>query len=1699
MYRTGDLARRRPVGTVEFLGRADDQVKIRGFRVEPAEVEAALAAHPLVTDVAVVVREDRPGARRLVAYPVGAADPEELRAFAARALPDYLVPAAFVPLDALPLSRNGKVDRSALPAPEPGDERRERAEPRTDAERRTTEVFAEVLGIRPPGTDRSFFELGGDSILSIRLAARLADAFGTDLGPRAVFDHPTPAGLARLLTSEPGTPARPPVLPVPREGAAPMSYAQQRLWFLEEFAPGGAEYVTALALRLRGALDPGALGAALTALAARHEALRTTFDSVDGHGVQLVHPPTEVPLPLHDLTGQPERALNELLAAERARPFDLRRGPLLRTALARLADGEHVLALTLHHIVTDGWSTGVLLSDLAHLYRAELGATEGPLAPLPVQYADYAHWQRTTGAPAEEQLDYWKHQLDGVVPLRLPTDRPRPAVRTSNGATARLELPAEDARRLARVGRERGATLFATLVAAAQAYLARLGGDTDIAVGTVTSGRDRAEVQQLVGFFVNTLVLRSRVEPEQPFTLLLGEVRQTVLDAFAHQDVPFEKVVDAVQPERDTSRGPLFQVLVVFQNTPAAEPDLPGLAVSDVETDNTRTAFDLVLEFAETDGGALHGLLTYNTDLFEPATVERMAGQLTALLTAVAQDPERAVGALPLSAPDAPAVEPGGAFRPVPEATLPDLFERQAARTPEAPALLDGARQLSYAELDRAANRLAHRLIGRGVGPERLVALALPRSAAMVVAQLAVAKAGGAFLPVDPDYPAPRREFMVRDAGAHLLLDDPALVWAADGPDTAPTDTDRTGALTPAHPAYVIYTSGSTGTPKGVLVTHRGLAVFAAAAAERYAVGPGDRVLQFASPSFDASVLELCASLLSGAALVTGEEGPLVGERLAEVLAARRISHTLIPPAALATMEPETAAALPELRTLIVGAEACPADLVDTWAPGRRMINSYGPTETTVVASWTGPLVPGTGTPDIGHPSGATRAYVLDTALRPVPPGVTGELYLAGPGLARGYLGRPGRTAQRVLADPHGAPGTRMYRTGDLARRDADGRLRFAGRADEQIKLRGFRIEPGEIESALRRSPLVRDAVVTVRPDGPGGGRLVAYVVPADAAAGAPALDLRLHLAESLPPHLVPAAFVPLDRLPLTPNGKTDRRALPDPGPVQATAVPGREPATDTERRIARIWADVLGLEQVGADDNFFLLGGDSILSMQVVSRLRRDGLHLATRDLFSHQTVAELATVVSTVAERADDGPVTGDVPLTPIQEWFLTTPRAAHHHFNQSTLLELDPDPDPRALAAALAALLEHHDGLRMRFTHDENGWHQFNPPPAPVEELLLRYDLTGQSAEAAGLAMAKAADELHAGFDLARGPLLRAALFTGHPEHPALLLLVAHHLVVDAVSWRVLRDDLESAHHQAVRGEAISLGERGTSFRDWAHRLSAHVAEGGLDHELPYWEEAVSARAALPGARPAPGEDTGDDDTGDHSKSAAVTVELDEADTEALLRAAPAAYRTRVNDVLLAALALALARWSGQPRIGLDLEGHGREDLLEGVDLTRTVGWFTTVHPVTFHVPDPDGPGPDRDWRALVKSVRRRLRAVPGNGLGFGALRTFGTPEVRERLAAGGHGQVVFNYLGQWDAKPEAAGHGLVRAELGSYGQDHDPRDGGSHPLEVVGAAQNGRLAFTWHHRPAVHDTGAVRRAAEEFAEALRQIARHAREGR
>ncbi|MGH3982052.1 MAG: amino acid adenylation domain-containing protein, partial [Pseudonocardiaceae bacterium] len=1482
MYRTGDLVRWNAEGELVFLGRVDEQVKIRGFRIELGEIESVLAAHPQVAQVAVVVAEAI-GTKRLVAYVVAneSVDVSRLRAHAAAVLPDYMLPAAFVVVDELPLNANGKLDRQALPAPDwAANGTAAYVAPRTEAQAVVANVWAQVLGVHRVGIEDNFFELGGDSILSIQVASRLQAAFGVELSPRAMFTHATVAELAAAIPTESDGVSTIPVFARDGELApfcAQLSFAQQRLWFLHEFAPDSTEYVTRVGLRLRGPLDLDALDVAFTALVARHESLRTTFEQVDGRAVPIVCPPYPVSTPVADLSGlaesEREAQLQQVLAAHSSEPFDLSQAPLMRVQLVRLGAGDHALILIMPHIITDGWSMGVLIDELRALYRAAVCHEVADLAPLPVQYVDFAAWQRQqlSGPALEQLLTYWRGALDGVAPLELPTDRARPAVRTAAGAIHEFVVPAKVTTGLKALGRHRDATLFMTLVAACQLLLSRWSGQNDIAVGTVVSGRERTELHGLIGFFVNTLVLRSKIDDRHSFLEFLTGVRNTVLGALAHQDVPFERLVDELAPTRDTSRSPLFQAMIVLQNTATQPPQLPGLQVQDLELPVTTANYDITIEFQES-GDTLTGAFQYNTDLFNTDTIQRMASHLLALLGGIAADPDQVVWGLPLLADverDRVLVEWNDTDRTVPAFTLAEMFETQVLRTPNAPAAIVEGRVVSFAELNARANRLARLLVERGAGPERVVGLALPRSVDIVVAQLAVVKAGAAYLPIDPAYPAERIAFMVADAAPVavltlgdmargdvtrcvagmeevpvLALDDPAVVSAvAVMGDGDLTDADRVAPLLPTQPAYVIYTSGSTGRPKGVVVTHAGLASFSAAEVERYAVAPGDRVLQFSSPSFDASVLELCMSLPVGAALVVPPPGPLLGEQLARVLAEQRVTHALIPPAALATVPVQAAVELTLFQTLIVGGDVCSAQLVERWAPGRRMINSYGPTESTVVATWSDPLAPG-GIPSIGGPIWNTQVYVLDAALQPVPVGVSGELYIAGVGLARGYLRRPGLTAARFVANPFGAPGARMYRTGDVVRWNTGGELEYQGRSDHQVKIRGFRIELGEIEVAVARHADVAEAVVVARESESGHQRLVAYVVSAGPT-GPTSTELRSWLKQSLPDYMVPAVFMTLDELPLSANGKLNRGALPAPDRLEPVSE-YIAPRTTIEHTLAQVWAQVLGVERVGVHDNFFELGGDSIVSIQLVSRARQAGVRVTSKDIFLQQTVAELAAVavVETGSERVEQEVVLGPAPLTPIQRWFFST-YGALGYFNQSIVVELAEDVDTGALSVAVDALVVQHPALRMRFCRVEGQWCQDVALTEPVE-VLGRCDLSDLDEQGRRVAMEQAALTAQSGLDLSEGPLLRAVLFSGGPAGRPVLFIAVHHLVVDGVSWRILLGDLEAVYQQARRGNPVELEPTGTPLVQWAHLLSDHVRAGGLDGDLAYWSEVASQAA-------------------------------------------------------------------------------------------------------------------------------------------------------------------------------------------------------------------------------------------------------------
>jgi amino acid adenylation domain-containing protein/non-ribosomal peptide synthase protein (TIGR01720 family) len=1727
MYRTGDVVRWTADGELEFVGRVDDQIKIRGVRVEPGEIEAALARHPGVAEVVVIARQDRPrgaadgsgngSAKRLVAYVVPApdadattdhaVDPARLRRHVADLLPDYLVPSAFVILQRLPLSPNGKLDRSALPAPEsaavPG---RQYVAPRTDAERALTRIWAEVLGVPRVGVDDDFFELGGDSILNARALSRVQQVLGVLLAPRETFDARTVARLAERLPAAARADA--PITPVSRQRMLPLSAAQRRLWFLDGLNPGGTEHHTGVGLRLSGVLDDAALQAALDALTARHESLRTTFDTVDGHGFQVLTEPGGMSLRRTDLSAvdpaDRDRMLERTLAQELTSAFDLSRGPLTRAALVRLAEDDHVLLLCQHHIVTDGWSVRVLVDELAALYQANVSGTPAGLAPLPIQYPDFAVWQcdRVSGPAFDEHLRYWKRKLDGVEPLDLPTDRPRPQLRTTAGAVYRRDLSAELIAAVTAVGRRHRATLFMVLVAAVQVLLSRYSNQRDVPIGIATSGRNRTELENLVGFFVNTVVVRTQVPPASTFSRFLAEVRDTVLEACAHDEMPFDRLVEELQPERDPSRMPLVQAMVVLQDAMVPPRTAGGLRITDHDLPRPSARFDLVVEFLPR-GDSLKLVVEYNTDLFEAGTVERMAGHLATLLAGIADDADRVLSDLPmLTAVERRQllVEWNCTAREVPEDTLPSLFADQVRRTPAAPAVAFERDALCYAELDVRANQMAHRLLRLGLRAEDRVGVLAERSIGLVIAVLAVVKAGGAYLPLDLRAPQERMRLVLAEAGAQVLITDRKWRAVAESVHTGPVvvadaDTSLLGesgdpptvVVHPDQLAYDMYTSGSTGRPKGVAVRHRD--VVGLAFDRRFHHDGHRRVLLHSPLAFDASTYELWVPLLTGGLVVVAPPVDLDVQSLHEVLTAHRVTGLWLTAGLFRLVAQEAPECLAVVREVWTGGDVVPAATVRRVlqaCPDLVVVDGYGPTETTTFAA-SHRMAGIASVPDvvpIGRPLDNMRLYVLDAALRPVPVGVAGELYVAGAGLARGYQNRPGLTAERFVANPFGLPGERMYRTGDLARWTAGGELEFVGRADDQVKIRGFRVELGEIEVALLRHDEVAQAVVVARSEG-GRNRLFGYVVPSRDVAPQSSV-LRDFLLQTLPDYMVPVAFVVLDALPLSANGKVDRRALPlaDVRPEVETGY--QAPRSGIESMLARIWADVLGLDRIGVQDNFFKLGGDSILSIQVVSRARQAGLNLSTKDIFLHQTVATLALVADAVERRtAEPEPAVGAAPLTPIQHWFFETYRANPHHFNQSVLAALTDDLDEHALGTALDAVLDHHGALRMRFEQVDGEWRQ--QVTARSDRVLQRCDLSRVSSQYRLAAMESAANQVHKSFDLRSGLLLKATLFTFGGTYRPHLFLAAHHLVVDGVSWRILLDDLDLAYRQATGGETVQLGPGTTSFRDWASRLAEHVAAGGLDHELAHWAEAVDANALPVDYDPAGSADAA-------APASSVQVRLDEVDTDALLRAAPTAYRTGINDVLLTALAVALSRWTGHGRVSVDLEGHGREEILDGVDLSRTVGWFTTLFPVVLDVPG----GSEPDWRLMVKSVRRQLRTVPAKGLGFGAIRYLGSAAARELLAtASPRPQLSFNYLGQWDARRQEHGGGLYHAVHRSFGQDHDPAERGSHLVDVVGAVQGGQLGFAWYYRLDVHRRSTVESVAGDFLDALRRIAADCRE--
>jgi len=1491
----------------------------------------------------------------------------------------------------------------------------------------------------------------------------------------------------------------------------PLTDGQKELWILAQMGEDASRaYNVNFTLRLRGSLDLSAMRKAVRGVIDRHDALRISF-SLEGD-YQQVHDSLEVDVPLVDFSHidshDRERKARESIAQQAQETFDLTHGPLVRAQIARLEEQHHLLILTIHHLVTDGWSNSILLREIVSLYTAECEAAPRRL-PDPMQFSEYVQLQsrHQEGSKSASDEEYWQNQFSDSAPiLELPYDRSRPPLQTYSGGQERIEIEPSLCSGLKSMSARHGCTLFMAMLAGFKLLLHRLSGQDDIVVGISSAGQSLLDNQYLVGYCVNLLPLRSRVAGSLKFKDYLASVKSVLLSGYEHQNHPFGKVVRKLNLPRDPSRSPL--VTVIF-NLDQAGPftvsqsesrqKFSGLAI-DVEIGpSISTKFEIDWNITESAGGGLILDCTYNTDLFDAQTIRRWMQHFETLLKAIAANPEQRLSELPILTE----VErqwlvdwnTTGADYPK-NSCIHQLFESQAARAPEAVAAVFKYEQLSYGELNAKANQLAHYLQGLGVGPDARVGICVERSLEMVIGILAVLKAGGAYVPLDPQYPNERLEFMLEDAQVQALLTqgqfidrfrDQRLRVVRLDEDWQEIDRESRENLSTApaaeNLAYVIYTSGSTGKPKGVMITHRGLVNYLSWCTKAYKVEEGRGAVVHSSIGFDLTVTSLFPPLLAGKSIVLMGEGEGVEELSRVMLSDDPFSLLKITPVHLELLSQhlneQEAGSL--ANALIIGGEMLLGESLRFWrahAPRTRLINEYGPTETVVGCCVYEVDKDISGGVPIGRPIANTQLYLLDKHMNQVPGGVIGELYIGGAGLARGYLNRPELTAERFIPDPFAqGPGSRLYKTGDVGRYLPDGHMDFLGRNDHQVKVRGHRIELGEVESVLREYEGVTEGVVTVRESEIGEKLLAAYIVaPQEQACSVS--DLQRFMREKLPEYMVPSAFMIIDALPLTHNGKVDMKALPP--LVGSRREPEREyvaPLTPAEKLLANIWAQVLRLDRVGIHDNFFGLGGDSIRALQIISRAKKAGLRLTSKQIFQSPTIAELAaTAEAGGAVRPAQEVVTGPAPLTPIQHRFFELNLPDPHHWNMSMLLDVCQPLSSCQLEKAVRKLFLQHDVLRSRFIQEGSGWRQFIAEPDRVVSIAME-DLSHLPAADQKPAFDSKAAQLQAGIDLSSGPLMRVALFDMGPHSPNRLLIVMHHLVVDIASQRILLEDLQRSCEQATRGDTIELPPRTSSFKKWAERLKEFAQSESLQREAAYWLGNLQADiSALPVDHP--------DGANIEVSAGTVTVALEVEETHALLQDVPRKYRAQIHEVLLTALAEAVAGWTGKRALQIDIEGHGREPIFDDVDLSRTAGWFTAVYPVLLDLNGAYEP------EEIVSSVKQQLRGVPNGGIGYGLLRYLtGDKVLADQMRALPQSEASFNYLGQINRR--AFGKSLFKPSQESLGSGRAQRGNRPYRLEFNAGVISEQLHLFCNYSENVHHRSTIESLAKNFLEALRWI--------
>ncbi|KAF6583537.1 non-ribosomal peptide synthetase [Paenibacillus sp. EKM211P] len=1712
-YRTGDLVRWNADGTLEYKGRIDAQVKIRGYRIELGEVEAQLLKLEAVREAVVIAREDEQGQKQLCAYVVTHADVQlsELRSALNRELPSYMVPSYFVQLEQLPLTPNGKVDRRALPRPEGGiSSGAEYVPPQNQLQAQLVIIWKEVLEIERIGIKDNFFEAGGHSLRATHVISLIHKQLHKNVQLKDLFQHPTIEQFAQVIEALEQTTYE----SIPVSENKPfyaVSSAQKRMYILNQLDGAGISYNIPGALTLIGSLDHKALDNAFRQLIDRHETLRTSFETMNGEPVQRVHNEVSFRVELIHAPGADQRETDELVHGF-VQPFNLEQAPLFRAGLIEISPEHHILLLDMHHIISDGTSINVLIQDFIHLYAGDT------LPSLRIQYKDYAAWQREQQQSEryQEQEDYWLNTFAGELPvLDIPTDYPRPAVRSFEGDVLEFTLDQRQSEGLKSIAMQTESTLYMVLLAAYTALLSQYSGQEDIIVGSPIAGRPHADLGNLIGMFVNTLAIRNYPEGGKTFRDYVLEVKDNALKAFEHQDYPFEELVEKLGVDRDLSRNPLFDTMFALQNLEQTEQQLAELQLAPYPSEQTTAKFDLSL-FAQEDGEQIACGFQYGTRLYKRETIERLAVHLQQLINVVIEQPEIALAAIEMVSTQekeqlVKQFSTTAADSPYPRDQLMHvLFEEQVAQSPDRLAITFADTQLTYHELNERSDRLACILTSHGIrhgsGTQiQRVGIVAERSIEMVVSMLAILKAGGAYVPIDPEYPEERIRYLLEDSGAELLLSQrreqvffepgipvidlsDAQLWSSEFEGY--THTHGSDAISNGGSAldlsHVIYTSGTTGKPKGVMVNHRN--VVRLVKSTSYAtLDENTRMLQMGAVVFDASTFEIWGTLLNGGQLyVVNHDTILDAAKFKQAMNKYRINTMFMTTALFNQHSQQDIEVFASLKELLVGGDVMSvphANRVLKEYPHLRLSNVYGPTENTTFSTTYEIMEPQTQGVPIGRPIDHSTVYVVNRSLKLQPVGAWGELLLGGDGVALGYLNRPELTAEKFIESPF-RPGEYCYRTGDLVRWRADGVLEYKGRMDEQVKIRGYRIELGEVETRLSTIAGVKESVVIVRQDDHGQKQLCAYFVTDSELS---ASDLRNALSQDLPSYMVPSYFVRLSRLPLTLNGKVDRRALPAPEPNVDTGMDYVAPETDVQQALAAAWGAILGIQKVGIQDNFFHLGGDSIKAIQVSSRLFQAGYKLEMKDLFKYPTIADLSTYIQPVNRVAEQGEVTGNVVLTPIQRWFFEQPTGEPHYFNQSVMLYRQEGYDEQALRQALHQITTHHDALRMIFRSSENGYTAWNRGVDEGEPYHLEcFDYRNSDAIEGNLAKIIEAkcNEIQSGISLSEGPLMRLGLFRC-PDGDHLLVAI-HHLVVDGVSWRILFEDLATAYEQASKGEqVIQLPHKTDSFQTWAEKLHAYANSPAMESERAYWEELAQAELA-----PLP-QDYGHNE---HDKpligdSESVTALWTNAETEQLLKQANRAYRTEINDLLLTAVGMALQAWSGNDRFLINLEGHGREPILSEVDITRTIGWFTSQYPVLLDMPE------ETALSQRIKHVKEGLRSIPQKGIGYGALKYLFDSQTQASEGPSAifttAPEISFNYLGQFDQ--DMKGNDLQSSPY-EGGMPLSPTMARTYTLDFGGIISGGQLGLTISYSRTSYRPETIERLARLLESSLREILTH-----